>query len=167
MSGSRIQREEAFLGFYDATIDEVYRYAARLCGSDRGAAEDLVQDAYTSVLRRFRVDGDRTLTIEYVITTVRNRFIDRVRSAGRERRRLRLVHSAPEAASTDDHSPEPVLSSRLATLPERDRVALVLRYVDDLSVPEVADAMGLSVHATESLLARARARLRGKDVRDA
>jgi RNA polymerase sigma-70 factor (ECF subfamily) len=33
---------------------------------------------------------------------------------------------------------------------------LSLRYLDDLTVPEVADALGRSVHATESLLARAR-----------
>jgi RNA polymerase sigma-70 factor (ECF subfamily) len=46
---------------------------------------------------------------------------------------------------------------------------LVLRYVDDLSVAEVAREMGRSVHATESLLTRARTALRAvvaKGVRD-
>lgn len=168
VSRSRTPSETAFLSFYDATIDEVYRYAARLCGADRGAAEDLVQDSYLSVLGRYRVDGERTLTIEYVVTTVRHRFLDRVRSGEREERRLRLVHSAPDTGATDTpDAPEPLLSNRLAELPARDRAALVLRYVDDLSVPEVAGAMGLTVHATESLLVRARARLRGKEARDA
>ena len=133
-----------------------------LCGVDRSGAEDLVQDAYLAVLRRFRLDGDRVLTIEYVITTIRNRFLDHARAERREERRLRLVHSAdvvePDVAS---------LPSQLASLPERDRTALVLRYVDALPVPEVAAAMGLTVHATESLLVRARARLRGKEARDA
>ena len=37
---------------------------------------------------------------------------------------------------------------------------LTLRYLDDLTVPECADALGKSVHATESLLVRARAAFR-------
>ena len=165
--------QAAFLAFYDATFDEVYRYAARLCGTDRAAAEDLVQDAYASVLGRFRADGDRTLTIAYVVTAVRHRFLDRVRGSNREERRLHLVHSAGIVAdATDDagdrrDAADSPISTALADLPARDRAALVLRYIDDLSVPEVADTMGLSVHATESLLARARARLRSKEVRDA
>jgi RNA polymerase sigma-70 factor (ECF subfamily) len=162
VSGSRAPHETAFLSFYDATFDEAYRYAARLCGADRSGAEDLVQDAYLAILRRFRVDGDRVLTIEYVVTTIRNRFLDRARSSQREERRLRLVHSADAGESSESSLP-----SQLASLSERDRTALVLRYVDDLPVPEVAVAMGLTVHATESLLVRARARLRGKEARDA
>ena len=42
----------------------------------------------------------------------------------------------------------------------------VLRYVDELSVPDVARELGRSVHATESLLVRARAALRDVVVHD-
>jgi len=160
-SAHRSRRQDRFLSFYDDTFEEAYRYAGRLCGSDREAAEDLVHDSYTSVLQRFRTDDTRDLHIGYVVTAIRNRHLDRLRMAEREERRLRLV-AAGEAA------PEPALMPvQLAGLPDRDRTALVLRYVDDLPVPEVADALGLSLHATESLLVRARARLRGKDARDA
>ena len=55
----------------------------------------------------------------------------------------------------------------LASLPERERTALVLRFVDDLGVSQVARKMGLSTHAAESLLARATRRLRNQEVRDA
>lgn len=155
------KERDPFLSFYDQTFDDAYRYAGRLCGGDRNAAEDLVHDAYTSLLRQLRADPSRDLQIGYLITTIRNRFLDRLRSAEREERRLRLV------AATDT-SPEPaVMPAQLADLPERERLALVLRYVDDLPVPDVADALGVSTHAAESLLARARARLRGKDVRHA
>mgnify|MGYP000878673350 CR=1 FL=1 len=164
MSTNRRQQErqrDRFLAFYADTFDAAYRYAGRLCGSDREAAEDLVQDAYTAVLQQMRADDGRELETGYLITTIRNRFLDRVRRADREERRLRLVASGPG-------EPEPALMpSQLESLPERDRAALVLRYVDDLPVPEVAEAMGLTVHATESLLARARARLRGKDAEHA
>lgn len=161
-------RQDQFLAFYDATFTEAYRYAGRLCGSDRDAAEDLVQEAYTAVLRQFRADTGKDLQIGYVITTIRHRFLDRIRSAEREDRRVRLVAVTDAAGDTVvDDGPGTALTSQLAGLPERDRAALVLRYVDDLPVPEVADALGLSVHAAESLLARARARLRGKDIRHA
>ena len=40
------------------------------------------------------------------------------------------------------------------------RAALTLRYLDDLSVPEVAVALGRTLHATEALLVRARASFR-------
>ena len=150
--------------FYDATFAEAYRYAGRLCGADRSAAEDLVQEAYLSVLRRFREGDGDVLTVGYVVTTVRHRFLDGVRHRDRESRRLQLIVS-PDFVD-DWPAPTPNLE-RLADLPQRDRTALVLRYVDDLSVPDVAAAMQLSVHATESLLARARTRLRGRETRDA
>ena len=48
----------------------------------------------------------------------------------------------------------------LARLPDDQRVALILRYVDDLTVADVANELGRSVRATESLLVRARRTLR-------
>jgi RNA polymerase sigma-70 factor (ECF subfamily) len=44
----------------------------------------------------------------------------------------------------------------LTAVPASQRAALSLRYLDDLSVPEVARSLGKSLHATESLLARGR-----------
>jgi RNA polymerase sigma-70 factor (ECF subfamily) len=155
------RQQDSFLAFYDATFTEAYRYAGRLCGGDRDAAEDLVQEAYMAVLRQFRAESSRDLQVGYVVTTIRNRHLDRLRSAAREQQRMRLV-----VAGTGEREPS-LVPSQLAGLPERDRTALVLRYVDDLSVPEVAQAMNLTVHATESLLVRARARLRGEDLRHA
>jgi RNA polymerase sigma-70 factor (ECF subfamily) len=49
---------------------------------------------------------------------------------------------------------------RLAQLQPLHRAVLVLRYVDDLPVPQVAAAIGRDLTATNSLLARARAELR-------
>ena len=48
----------------------------------------------------------------------------------------------------------------LATMSPIQRAALTLRHVDGLSVPEVAELLGRSVHATETLLVRARAAFR-------
>ena len=157
----RLNDREAFLAFYDRTFTDAYRYAGRLCGTDRAAAEDLVQDAYLRVLRQIRGGDGPQVSVGYVITTIRNLHLDGLRrEAGRERH-LHLV--ATPAASIDADPPSMAEPSALAALPTRDRTALVLRYVDGLSVPEVADALGTTVHAAESLLARARTRLRQQE----
>lgn len=153
-----VHGEDGFMVCYRATFAEVYRYAALLCGTDRSAAEDLVQDVYLEALDRTRSGAITELSVGWFVTTARHRFIDRMRSAQRERRRLQLVVSTP---STDMgmHVPE-----QLAALPERERLAMVLRFVDDLSVAQVAMAMGATTHAVESLIARATRRLRQQEV---
>jgi RNA polymerase sigma-70 factor, ECF subfamily len=57
------------------------------------------------------------------------------------------------------------LARALARLPERQRLAVVLRYFEDLSVRDTAAALGTSEHAAESLLARAMANLRRRLLR--
>ena len=151
--------EVSLVACYDQSVEHVYRYASRFTGNDRARTDDLVQDVYLGLVRVVR---DGTLTsvgIGWFRASVRHRFLDRLRGQERETRRLQLV-----AAVVID---EPVDVPGLDDLPDRERAALVLRYLDDLSVPEVAAEMGLTVHATESLLARARRRMRSQEVRDA
>jgi RNA polymerase sigma-70 factor (ECF subfamily) len=140
--------------FYDASIGAAYRYAAKLTG-DRSAAEDLVQDAYLALVDAARRRAVSEVGVAWLTTTIRNRFIDRLRRGGREELRLRLV-----AVTVDPAALPELPGSVVDALPARERAALVLRYVDDLPVPDVARLLGVSVHATESLLARARARAR-------
>ncbi len=155
-----IDDEVSLIACYDATVLEVYRYASRLASNDRGLADDLVQDTYLRLVRAARGGDITEIGIGWLITTVRNRFCDGIRSAQREERRVRLAHRPDEAT-------EPQVATDLSDLPQRERTALLLRYVDDLSVAEVAELMGTTVHATESLLARARRRVRAREVRDA
>lgn len=152
--------ESEFIAWYDATVRAASGYAARLCGVDRSRAEDLVQDAYLSLLRRARTGVLTDASLGLVTTTIRNRFFDQVRSDKSEVRRLRLVSvtDAPDRDATGSNDAD----DPIAALSERDRAGLVLRYVDGLSVEEVAAEMGLSVHATESLLTRAKARARAQ-----
>ncbi|MEN9644339.1 MAG: hypothetical protein RL238_1008 [Actinomycetota bacterium] len=151
--------EASLVACYDATVDRVYRYASRLTGNDRARTDDLVQEVYLGLVRGVRQGMPGPVGLGWLYTSARHRFLDRLRGEEREERRLRLVVSTVDDA--------PVEVPGLADLPDRERVALVLRYLDDLPVPEVAEAMGLTVHATESLLARARRRMRNQEVRDA
>lgn len=153
----RIDNEDGFLACYDATVREAYRYAHRLTGSQIGAG-DVVQDVFVGLLR---AAGDGSLTeigLGRIMVAVRHRVIDQVRARDCEARRLRLAWSRPaDGADLDRELVD------LGPLPDRERVALTLRYVDDLSVADVAAELRATVRATESLLARARARVRKAD----
>jgi RNA polymerase sigma-70 factor (ECF subfamily) len=145
------------LALYDRTIDEVYRYASRLTAGDPARTDDLVQDTYLSMLRRIQSGKPVDLSVGYVITSCRNRFLDGIKADRRRaKRELRVV----TAGGTTGPDLDEVATARLAELPDDQRAALVLRYVDDHSVSEVARQLGRSVAATESLLARARTAMR-------
>jgi RNA polymerase sigma factor (sigma-70 family) len=158
-----VRTEDGFLACYRATLPEVYRYTAMLCGRDRALAEDVVQDVYLTALGRARDGVLTTLTSGYLCIAARHRHLDRLRSLQREQRRLQLVASGPGPDAVARAATPP----QLAALPERERTALVLRYVDDLSVAQVGRELAISTHAAESLLARATRRIRQQEVRDA
>ena len=156
-----VASEQGFMDCYRATFPEVYRYTAMLCGVDRSLAEDVVQDVYMVALTKARDGRLASCSTGYLVVAARHRFLDRVRAATREERRLRLVSSTPD---------EPVVAAlppQLGELPDRERAALVLRYVDDHTVAQVGAELGISTHAAESLLGRATRRLRHPEVRDA
>jgi RNA polymerase sigma-70 factor (ECF subfamily) len=105
-------------------------------------------------VRAARAGSITTIGTGWLITTLRRLFIDRARSSTSERARLVLVASQPIAEpDSGDHE------SLLAGLSDRERAAMVFRYVDDLPVNEVAALLGTSVRATESLLQRAKRRV--------
>lgn len=148
-----VTTERGVLACYDASFDALYRYAARLTGR-RAAAEDLTQETFVRLVRSARAGAVESIGRGWLMTTMRRLYLDSLRSAGREQRRLQLVVTAP---SSDPAPPSALLDG----LSDRERAALVFRYVDDLPVAEVAALLGSSVRATESLLQRAKRRARG------
>lgn len=155
-----ISTEVGFMACYRAALADVYRYAAALCGADRPAAEDIVHDVFLNALAAARRGEVRTIHAGYLRAAVRNRWIDRWRTEERDRRRVATVVSLPAAEPSSGALPELLL----AELPDRERTALVLRYVDDLPVAKVGSELGISTRAAESLLARATRRLRRMEV---
>lgn len=147
---------DGLTAFYEVSFEEVYRSAARLTRGDRAAAEDLVHDAFVRLTRAARAGDVTVVGIGWLVTTVRRLHIDRVRSAGREDHRLRLT-ARRDTTPVEQHGG---WSSVLDGLRDRERVALMLRYVEDLPVSEVAELLGTTVRATESLLQRAKRKVR-------
>ena len=150
--------DEDVLALYERSVDDVYRYATKLTGGDRAWADELVQDTYEHLLQRARDGALDRVDTGWLIVSCRHRFLDALKAQRRRRARewrtaTRDVEPVPDGGSFD-------ATAALGAVPLPQRTVLVLRYVDDLAVPDVARLVGRSVRATESLLVRARASLR-------
>ena len=130
-------------------------YATLLTG-DIASAEDVVHDAIVKAFSRGRAFTHVNKADAYVRLTIMSVFIDRVRRDERFRGAAPLV-PAPETAGTLEPSDD--LDRALATLSPQLRAAIVLRYVDDLTVPQVADRMGLALGTVKRYLHEAQAQL--------
>lgn len=160
-----VSTEEGFLVCYRATFREIYGYAGLLSGHDRDRAEDLVHDVYLTALARVHSGEGTTVTFGYLRTAVRYRWIDRWRSEERELRRQGQAYDAGTEARRDEFDDGAAVL--LADLSTRERTVMVMRYVDDMPVSRVAEQLGVTEGAIESVLARALRRLRGGEVRHA
>lgn len=161
---SAIVRDEArFRDWYDATLPRVHRYLAARCGGDDALAEELTQQTYIAAIRaRHRFDG-RSDVVTWLCAIGRNKLVDHYRRHERDERRhdrlvaeLRLGEDSPWRA----HETRDAVRAAMASLPAEQRLGLLFRYLDGLSVREVASVLGRSEKATESLLTRARANFR-------
>jgi len=141
----------------DRLLPRVYRHAARVLG-DRTEAEDIAQEAMLRLWRAapdWHLDGPaRPRTWLYRVTA--NLAVDRLRRKGRAVGLDDDVAStAPSAeAQLQDAGRMAALDAALATLPERQRQAVVLRHIEGLGNAEIATILGIGVEAVESLTAR-------------
>jgi RNA polymerase sigma-70 factor, ECF subfamily len=153
----RNDARRALLALYDDALPVVYGYFVRRCG-DRGTAEDLTSDTFLSAMNAARKDAQAPMSVPWLIGVARHKLADHYRR--RHDRLIVPVAELPEpVAPADDWDAELdriVAESVLAKLSETHRTVLALRYMDDCSVPECAELIGRTVHATEALLVRAR-----------
>lgn len=150
--------EDDFDSFVTAGWPSMVRFAYRLT-LDVAAAEDLSQDAFARIWRRWD-SVDRAKALAYVRRSVVNGFITEKRRRDRFDR-LASIIARPEAAPPDATVVQrDSLQSALGHLTANQRTAVVLRYVDDLPVNEVAELTGWSTGTVKTHAARALANLR-------
>ncbi len=135
------------------------RMATMLTGN-RADAEDLVQAALAKTYRAWGKINDHAALDAYVRRAMVNTHISWWR-----RRRLEEfpTDELPDQAVAD-HARESdtaeVVRRALDRLPQRMRTALVLRYFEDMTEPEIAAALGISLGTVKSTVSRAVAKLR-------
>jgi RNA polymerase sigma-70 factor (sigma-E family) len=133
------------------------RFAYLLCG-DRGRAEDLVQDTFLAMYRRFGPELPVAAPVAYARRAIVNANTSRVRRRSAHETVSDDLPDAPVTASPVDE--EDAMWRALALLPERQRAVLVLRYYIDLPDREIASLLDATEGTVRSLAARAFAALR-------
>lgn len=143
---------------YEAHALGLLRLAVVMLG-DQQAAEDVVQDAFFGLYRRYSTLEDPDRALAYVRSSVFNgcRTVLRRRKRDRE---FALADAEPEAASqsaeasvllSEEHR---AVLAAMRRLPDRQREAVALRYCLDMPVDQVARAMGVSLGTVKSTTSR-------------
>jgi len=145
------------LALYDQALPQVYGYLLSRCGQ-KALAEDLTAETFLAAVDTVR--RDQPVTVAWLIGVARHKLVDHWRRLAREERNLALVTAEPEPPWEDGVLDAVTARAVLARLGRQNRLALTLRYLDGLPVPEVARLLDRTLHATEALLVRARAAFR-------
>jgi RNA polymerase sigma-70 factor (sigma-E family) len=163
LAASAWTADEAVTRLFASQYRPLVRLAVLLL-HDNDAAEEIAQDAFVALHRRWGSLRDPDNAVAYL----RQSVVNRARSAHRHRgvvdrflRRQSAALSVPsaEARVVEAHVHAEVLAA-VRLLPARQREALALRYYLDLSEAQTAETMGVSAGAVKSHTARALATLR-------
>lgn len=151
--------------FDESQLEMIFRSEfSRLVGSLAAAAgspdqaADAVQEAFIQAHLHWRRVGRYDDPVAWIRRVAVNRILNQRRSG--RRRESAMARRGPG----DEYVPHPLigdlaLASALAALPLRQRTAMALRFIADLSVADVARAMNISEGAVKSHVHRARERL--------
>jgi RNA polymerase sigma-70 factor (ECF subfamily) len=141
-------------------LPRVWRYAARVL-SDASEADDLAQEA---MLRLWRIapvwrTGEAqvsTWMYRVVVNLCNDRLRMRKRTKASSIQNIAELHDGADSVETGLIKQDRcnALDAALAQLPNRQRQAVVLRHIEEMTNPEIAEVMELGVEAVESLIAR-------------
>jgi len=154
-----LEDEWAFRGWYEEAAPRVYAYLFTRTGSIT-TAEELTQETFIEVMRSPGSYDGRSDPLPWLLGVARHRLSRRFRQSRREDNRWHqlvkeIAVAGRENRPWDEMERRDSVGVALDALPRDQRLALVLRFADDLTVREVARTMGRSTDATESLVRRA------------
>jgi RNA polymerase sigma-70 factor (sigma-E family) len=147
----------AVSALYQAHAVGLVRLAVVMLG-DRASAEDVVQDCFCGLYRRWNYLSDTGSALGYVRSSILNRCRSEVRRRVRAERRA-ARHAPPQDAASaevmaligEEHR---AVLLALRRLPPRQREALVLRFYLDLPETEIATVMGVAQGTVKSTTSR-------------
>ena len=156
---------DAFTTLYQRHRDYVLRIARRY-SPDEAAALDATQETFLYLLRKFPPPPENRLTLSAKLTTLLFPVAKHNAMAGRRKsQRLRLVgdDSMPEPSVETETPPaiaNEALASLLGSLSDGHREVVLLRFVDELSLAEIAERLEIPAGTVKSRLHHAIAKLR-------
>src|SRR3954471_11309917 len=155
-----LARDEAFEQLYRRYVKDVYHYALALLRNPADA-EDVTQTTFLNAYRAFQRGEEIRKPQNWLIKIAHNVARSRYARNSRRVREVPLEEHVDQLAVPEDEKPnvEGVLRA-LGRLPFNQRAALVMLELDARSYLEIADTLGVSVAAVETLIFRARRSLR-------
>ena len=155
-----LARDEAFEQLYRRYVKDVYHYALALMRNPADA-EDVTQTTFLNAYRAFQRGDEIQKPQHWLIKIAHNVARSRYARSTRRVKEVPLEHHVEHLAQRQDEKPdvEGVLRA-LGRLPFNQRAALVMRELEGRSYAEIADTLGVSVAAVETLIFRARRSLR-------
>jgi RNA polymerase sigma-70 factor (sigma-E family) len=158
-AGTRTSRADDFREFAAIRTSHLFRSACLLTSGDTHLAEDLVQETLGRMYglwgRVSRIDNPAG----YAQTVLVRTFLTHRRRRSATERPLGELPE-PAGQPGDDPALRIALLDALGRLPPKDRAVVVLRYWEDRSIEETADAMHVSSAAVRTRSVRALAKLR-------
>jgi RNA polymerase sigma-70 factor (ECF subfamily) len=144
-----VSRDEGFRAMYEAEFVNIYRTVLLMCG-DRSIAEDATQEAFARALARWRRLSGTSWAAGWTTTTAIN-------VARRQLRTRPTIHVQPTAEA--DHDATLDLRAAIEHLPYRQKQAIALHYLMDLTIADAATAMGCDEGTVKTHLSRGRSAL--------
>jgi RNA polymerase sigma factor (sigma-70 family) len=155
-----LARDQAFELLYRRYVEDVYHYALALLRNPADA-EDVTQTTFMNAYRAYKRGEEIEKPQNWLIKIAHNVARSRYARANRRVKEVPLEEHVEHLAVPEEERPdvEGVLRA-LGRLPFNQRAALVMRELEGRSYAEIADTIGVSVPAVETLIFRARKSLR-------
>jgi RNA polymerase sigma-70 factor, ECF subfamily len=142
--------------FYDLYSTRIQRFILHALGPGNTAdAEDILQDTFMALAEALPFFRGHSSLFTFACAIAHRKTLSFIRSRAR-RGALMKDHTAEVVRLIIEPPPDQDLKNALASLSPEHREALVLKYIEDLTVSEIAAVLSISEHAVESRLTRAR-----------
>lgn len=165
-------REDAFEEFFSNYFPALYRFALTRLNQNEDLAEEVVQATLTKAVRKLSTFRGEAALFTWLCTFCRYEISAHFQKENRGPTRLPLTEDVPEVRAAlesliaaEGSGPEEVVRRgeikrfvqvTLDSLPPRYGNALEWKYIEGLSVKEIADRLAIGPKAAESILTRAR-----------
>ena len=166
MNQAKESKTQNFISVYKNHIDEIYQYVLLRTGFDVPLAEDITQDIFLDVFKGLRSFKGLCSERTWIFKIAKNKLFDYYRKQYSQKTEILALDDqmADELSdpkqSIEEHLQVTFESQQvrecLSQLPQQYRIMLLLKYVEEISVKEIAQIIDKSPKSVESMLQRAK-----------
>ncbi len=160
---------EAVTELYNSYIDRVYSIVYNQLDRDHNATQEIVQDIFLAAVKSAKNFRNRSKVYTWLYSIAHKKIADYYRRKKRSDK-LRIspdidIETTEDSSLISDESPESienqeVIKQAMDRLPVHYRQVLILKYIEDMSVDEIGEALKRTPKSVEGILSRARKELK-------